>query len=83
MALGRATNREVLAPIGGRSRIGVHAWLVTVGILQQGEQPIDLGEVFLLGLLDGSLRQIVTEHVLRIDAVHTGLAVLVSTSFFT
>ena len=34
MSLGRATDREVLTPIGGRSRIGFHARLVAVGILQ-------------------------------------------------
>ena len=28
----------MLAPVGRRGCVGVHAWLVAVGILQQGEQ---------------------------------------------
>src|SRR6266852_3589258 len=73
----------MLAPVGRRSCVGVHSWLVAVGILQQGEQPINLGEVLLLSLLDSCMNQIVAEHVLGIDAVHAYQAVVVSTPLFT
>jgi hypothetical protein len=40
-------------------------------MLQQGVQPLDLGEVLLLGLFDGHLGQVVSKHVLWIALVHS------------
>src|SRR5512147_1969957 len=61
----------MLAPVWRGRGVGVHAGMIGKGIMQQEEESIDFGIIFLLSLLDRGLSQIVAQHVFGIDLVHT------------
>ena len=80
-ALGRAADAQMFAPVRRRGGVSFHAGLFCVWILKQLQQPIDLGVVFLLGLLDGPLGEVIPQDVLWIDPVHAQAAVFVTALF--
>ncbi len=65
----------MLAPVGWRKGIGLHARLVLEGLLQQRKEAVDLGEVLVLCFLNRRLSKIVAQHILGIHTIHLGHAV--------
>ena len=68
----------MFAPIGRRKCICVHSWLIAEGILQQGEEAIDFGKIFLLGFLNGGLSKIIPQHVFGVYTIHPVTPVVVT-----
>ena len=77
--LRRAADAEVFAPVRGGGGVGIHAGLLGIRLLEQRQQPFDLRIIFLLGLLDSPLGEIVAQDVLRIHAIHANPALFVAT----
>src|SRR5688572_10652128 len=78
-ALRRAADAQMFAPVRRGGGVGFRAGLFGIWIMEQPQQPIDLGIVLLLGLLDGPLSEVVTQDVFGIHPIHSATAFIVST----
>src|SRR5690349_1641145 len=70
----RTANFEMGRPVRRQRGIGFAAGLLVEWLFEHGEQLAHAGIIAVLRLFDRLLGQIVSQHVLRIDAVHGGAA---------
>lgn len=71
----------MFAPIRWRKSIGLHARLVGEGVVEKGEEAIDLREVFELRFLNRCLSKVVAQHVFWIHPIHAVTAFVVTAAF--
>src|SRR5690606_36650824 len=73
-ALGRATDLQMLAPLGGSLCVSLHTRLLVEGAAEHGMQLAYRLVVALLGGFDGLLGQVVAQNVFRVGRLHARLA---------